>query len=58
MKQALHRRKRQPTNEQEMEEAIIEEWNALDQDWINGLIEQQAYWINVLVERRGWATPN
>ena len=41
-----------------MEEAIIEEWNALDQDWINGLIEQQAYWINVLVERRGWVTPN
>ena len=41
-----------------MQDAIIEEWEALDQDWINGLIEQQEHWITVLVERRGWATPN
>ena len=58
MKQALHRRKRQPTNEQEMQDAIIEGWEALDQEWINGLIEQQEHWITVLVERRGWATLN
>jgi len=30
MRQSLHRRKRQPTNEQEMQETILEEREALD----------------------------
>ncbi|RFU25048.1 hypothetical protein B7463_g11291, partial [Scytalidium lignicola] len=28
-----------------MANAIIEEWNALDQEWINGLIIDQKHWI-------------
>src|ERR1700688_4890008 len=35
MKQSLHRRKIQPTNEIDIANAMIEEWNALDQEWIN-----------------------
>ncbi|RFU25602.1 hypothetical protein B7463_g10735, partial [Scytalidium lignicola] len=58
MKQSLHRRKIQPTNEIEMANAIIEEWNALDQEWINGLIAEQTHWIWEVVARRGWMTPN
>jgi hypothetical protein len=43
MKQSLHRRKIQPTNEIDMANAMIEEWNALDQEWINGLIAEQQH---------------
>ncbi len=35
VKQALHRRERQPTSEAEMEQAVREEWEAIPQDWIN-----------------------
>ena len=53
MKQSLHRCKKQPTNEQEMQDAILEEWEALDQDWINSLILEQKHWVRVLVQRKG-----
>lgn len=58
MKQALHRRQHQPTNEAEMEQAIREEWEAIDQEWINSLIDKQEHWVEVLMERKGWSTPN
>ena len=58
MKQSLHRCKRQPTNEREMQDAIMEEWEALDQDWINELIAEQRHWIFEVVARRGWMTAN
>jgi transposase len=58
MKQRLHRRKIQPTNEEELANAMIEEWEALDQDWINRLIEDQRHWIFKVVARRGWMTAN
>ncbi|RFU26845.1 hypothetical protein B7463_g9491, partial [Scytalidium lignicola] len=58
MKQSLHRRKIQPTNEIDIANAMIEEWNALDQEWINGLIANQGHWIWEVVARRGWMTAN
>ena len=41
-----------------MANAIIEEWDALDQEWINGLIAEQRHWIFEVVARRGWMTAN
>lgn len=41
MKQSLHRRKIQPTNEIEMANAMIEECQKLDQEWINGLLQSK-----------------
>ena len=58
MKQALHRRKNQPTTEAEMEAAILEEWEAIPQKWVNELILKQEHWVHVLMERHGWSTPN
>jgi transposase len=58
IKQALHRRKHQPTTEAQMEAAVTEEWEAIPQEWINQLILKQEHWVHVLAERRGWSTPN
>jgi transposase len=58
IKQALHRRQKQPTNEVEMVAAVFEEWDKIPQEWINRLIEKQEYWVHELVKRRGWSTPN
>jgi transposase len=58
MKQSLHRRHKQPTNEANMQEALLEEWERLDQNWINGLIEGHHKWVAVLNRRKGWSTPN
>jgi hypothetical protein len=58
IKQALHRRRRQPTTEAEMRAAVTEEWERIPQEWINDLIDKQEHWVNVLVERCGWSTPN
>ncbi|KUJ21351.1 Piwi-domain-containing protein [Mollisia scopiformis] len=44
IKQALHRRLRQPTTEVQMVVAVLEEWDKIPQEWINGLIEQQDFW--------------
>jgi len=38
IKQALHRRKHQPTTEAQMEVAVTEEWEAIPQEWIDQLI--------------------
>jgi len=43
MKQLLYRRKIQPTNEVEMANAMIEEWDKLHREWINGLIPEQRH---------------
>jgi hypothetical protein len=43
IKQALHRRKRQPITEAEIEAAVTEEWEAIPQDWINELILKQEH---------------
>jgi hypothetical protein len=43
MKQLLYRRKIQPTNEVEMANAMIEEWDKLKREWINGLIPEQRH---------------
>jgi hypothetical protein len=58
IKQALHRRRKQPTNTAEMEEIIREEWDRIPQEWINELILKQEHWVHVLMERHGWSTPN
>lgn len=58
IKQRLHRRKHQATNEAEMEAAVREEWDAIPQEWINKLIEKQEHWVQVLLQRHGWSTPN
>ncbi|KUJ08735.1 uncharacterized protein LY89DRAFT_562602, partial [Mollisia scopiformis] len=38
IKQALHRRLRQPTTEVQMVVVVLEEWDKIPQEWINGLI--------------------
>jgi transposase len=38
IKQALYRRRRQPTIVAEMEAIVLEEWDRIPQDWINQLI--------------------
>ena len=58
IKQRLHRRQHQLTNEEEMRAAVTEEWDAIPQEWINSLIDKQEHWVHVLMERFGWATPN
>jgi transposase len=58
IKQALHRRRRQPTTEAEMEAMVLEEWDRIPQDWINELVLKQEHWVTVLMERQGWSTPN
>jgi hypothetical protein len=58
IKQALHRRKHQPTTEAQMEQAVTEEWEAIPQEWINQLVLKHEHWVHVLAERRGWSTPN
>jgi hypothetical protein len=45
VKQALHRRERQPTIEAEMRQAEKEEWEAIPQAWINLLILKQEHWV-------------
>lgn len=58
IKQALHRRLRQPTTVAEIEAIVLEEWDRIPQDWINELIVKQEYWVQMLMERHGWSTPN
>jgi transposase len=58
IKQRLHRRQHQPTNEEEIQAAVTEEWDVIPQEWINSLIDKQEHWVHVLMERFGWATPN
>jgi hypothetical protein len=58
IKQALYRRRKQPQTEAEMEEMVREEWDRIPQEWINELILKQEYWVQVLMERHGWSTPN
>jgi len=58
IKQALHRRRHQPTTVAEMEAMVLEEWDRIPQDWINQLVLKQEHWVHVLMERHGWSTPN
>ena len=58
IKQSLHRRRKQPTTEAEMEAMVLEEWERIPQDWINELILKQEHWVQVLIERHRWSTPN
>ena len=58
IKQALHRRNRQPINEAEMQAAVTELWEEIPQEWINGLIDKQEYWVHELIKRYGWSTAN
>jgi transposase len=58
IKQALHRRWRQPIIVAEMEEMVREEWARISQEWINQLILKQESWVNCLMQRHGWSTPN
>jgi hypothetical protein len=47
----LHRRRRQPTIEAEMEAMVLDEWDRIPQDWINELVLRQEHWVTVLMER-------
>ncbi|PVH69288.1 hypothetical protein DL98DRAFT_383181, partial [Cadophora sp. DSE1049] len=53
IKQALHRRRKQPTTVAEMEAMVLEEWARIPQEWIDSLILKQEHWVNVLIERHG-----
>ena len=54
----MHRRRKQPTIVAEMQEMVLEEWARIPQEWINKLILEQEYWVEVLMQRHGWLTPN
>jgi hypothetical protein len=54
----LHRRRRQPITKAEMEAFVTEEWERIPQEWIIKLILKQEHWVQVLIERHGWSTPN
>ena len=43
IKQALHRRRKQPTTVAEMEAMVLEEWDRIPQDWINQLVLKQEH---------------
>jgi hypothetical protein len=43
LKQALHRRLHQPTTEVEMRQAVLEEWDAIPQHWIDELVLKQEH---------------
>jgi transposase len=58
IKQALYRRPHQPTTEAEMRQAVLEEWEAILQEWINKLILKQEHWVTVLIKRHGWSISN
>jgi len=58
IKQALHRRLRQPITKAEMVAVVLEEWDKIPQEWINRLIEQQEYWVHDLIKRYGWSIAN
>jgi len=40
-----------------MRQAVLEEWEAIPQEWINTLILKQDHWVTVVMQRHGWATP-
>ena len=54
----MHRRRKQPTTVEEMEQMVTEEWERIPQEWINQLILKQEHWVQVLIDRHGWSTPN
>jgi hypothetical protein len=58
IKQGLHRQNRQPINEAEMQAAVTALWEQIPQDWINGLIDRQDYWVHELIRHCGWSTAN
>jgi hypothetical protein len=37
-------------NEAEIEAAMLEEWAAIPQDWINELILKQEHWVYILMD--------
>jgi len=41
IKQALYRRRKQPTTIRQMEQIVLEEWDRIPQEWINQLILKQ-----------------
>jgi len=41
-----------------MRQAVLEEWAGIPQEWINKLVLKQEHWVTVLMQRRGWSTPN
>jgi hypothetical protein len=58
IKQALHRRRKQPTTVAKMEAMVLEEWERIPQNWINDLILKQEQCVHVLMDRHDWSTPN
>jgi hypothetical protein len=49
IKQALHRRRYQPTIVAEMEIMVLEKWKRIPQEWINELVLKQEHWVSVLM---------
>jgi len=41
-----------------MIQAVVDEWEKIPQEWINRFIEKHEYWVQELVRRRDWSTPN
>ncbi len=58
IKQSIHRRRRQPTTESEMIEAVMVEWEQIPQEWINSVIRKHPNYVRELVQNRGWSTSN
>jgi hypothetical protein len=45
------------SNEAEMQAAVTELWEEIPQEWINGLIDRQRYWVHELIKHCGWSSP-
>ena len=54
----MHRRRLQHTIVAEIERMVLEEWDRIPQEWINKLVLEQEHWVQVLIKRHGWSTPN
>jgi hypothetical protein len=58
MRRTLGLRIHQPVNESQMEQAMLEEWEAVLQEYINTEILKQKDWVRMLMKARGWYIPN
>jgi len=47
-----------PKSVAEMQDALLEEWDKIPQEFINKEILKQHHWVRVLAQRNGWSTPN
>ena len=49
-------RTRQPQNMRQLTDFLMEEWNRIDQDYLDHLVEGMPWWIGAVLEARGRTT--